>query len=100
MNKIRALFFPTGNVHVKYTQYVGWSFISNVLVSVESAMATHSILNAINTDAETIRTVNYIGKDIIGQLGCLAYITKTGKEADNKPRKFLLYSNISYKNRI
>ena len=95
MNRMRSLFFPTGKIHVKYTSYVGWSFVSNVLVSAESAMATHSMLHSIGGDVETIRTANYIGKDIIGQLGCLAYIAKTGKEADKDPLRFLLYSNIS-----
>ena len=95
MNRMRSLFFPTGKIHVKYTSYVGWSFVSNVLVSAESAMATHSMLHSIGGDVETIRTANYIGKDIIGQLGCLAYIAKTGKEADKDPLRFLLYSNNS-----
>ena len=94
MKHLRSIFFPSGNVHPKYTQYVGWSFVSNVLVSMESAMSTHSMLNAIGTDVETIRTVNYIGKDIIGQIGCLAYISKTGEKADKEPRQFLSYSNI------
>jgi hypothetical protein len=94
MNSIRALFFPTGVVHPKYIEYVGWSFISNVLVSAESAMSTHSILHAIGTDSETIRTANYIGKDIIGQIGGLAYISKMGKHSDKDPKKFLFYSNI------
>jgi len=95
MNRLRSLFFPTGKVHKKYTNYIGWSFASNVLVSAESAMATHSMLHSISCDAETIRTANYIGKDVIGQLGCLAYIAKTGKEADKDPHRFLFYSNVA-----
>ena len=91
---MRSLFFPTGKVHPKYTQYVGWSFISNVLVSAESAMSTHSMLNAIGTCSETVRTANYIGKDIIGQFGGLLYMAKMSKQADKKPLTFLFYSNI------
>ena len=94
MNNVRSLFFPTGKVHPKYTQYVGWSFISNVLVSAESAMSTHSMLNAIGTCSETVRTANYIGKDIIGQFGGLLYMAKMGKQADKKPVNFLFYTNI------
>lgn len=94
MNNMRSLFFPTGKVHPKYTQYVGWSFISNVLVSAESAMSTHSMLNAIGTCSETVRTANYIGKDIIGQFGGLLYMAKMSKQADKKPLNFLFYSNI------
>ena len=95
MNRLRTLFFPSGKVHNKYTSYIGWSFASNVLVSAESAMATHSMLHSISCDTETIRTINYIGKDVIGQLGCLAYIAKTGKEADKDPQRFLFYSNFA-----
>lgn len=95
MNRLRTLFFPSGQVHTKYTSYIGWSFASNVLVSAESAMATHSMLHSISCDTETIRTLNYIGKDVIGQLGCLAYIAKTGKEVDKDPKRFLFYSNFA-----
>jgi hypothetical protein len=94
MNRFHTLLFPTGKIHKKYKQYVGWSFVSNILVSAESALATHSMLHAIDTGSETIRTVNYIGKDIIGQIGGLTYMAKMGKKADNQPREFLLHSNI------
>jgi hypothetical protein len=94
MNNVRSLIFPTGKVHPKFSQYVGWSFISNILVSAESAMSTHSMLNAIGTCSETVRTANYIGKDIIGQFGGLLYMAKMGKQADKKPVNFLFYTNI------
>lgn len=95
MNRFHKFIFPSGKVHKKYIQYIGWSFISNVFVSVENALATHSILHAIDNGSETIRTANYIGKDIIGQLGGLIYMSNMGGKADEKPRKFLLYSTIS-----
>ncbi len=88
MNNVRSLIFPTGKVHPKFSQYVGWSFISNILVSAESAMSTHSILNAIGTCSET---ANYIGKDIIGQFGGLLYMAKMGKQADKQTVNFLFY---------
>lgn len=94
MNRLRSLFFPSGKIHPKYTQYVGWSFVSNVLVSAESAMSTHSMLNAIDNCPDELRTANYIGKDIIGQIGGLAYMAKMGKESDKNPHRFLFYSNI------
>lgn len=95
MNHFRTLLFPLGKVHKKYKQYVGWSFVSNILISAESALATHSMLYAIDSGSETIRTVNYIGKDIIGQIGGLAYMANMGKKADEQPRQFLLYSSVS-----
>lgn len=93
---VKKLIAPSGQLHPKYFQYVGWSFASNVLSSAESAMSTHSMLHAVtDTDSSPIvQTANYIGKDIIGQLGGLFYMAQIGKEADKNPRKFLLYSNI------
>lgn len=89
----RKLFFPIGKCHPKYTNYIKWSFTSNVLLSTEYALATHSMLHAINTDSETMRTLNYVGKDIIGQMGGLMYMSKMGDKADKEPVKFLQYSN-------
>jgi hypothetical protein len=40
-----------------------------------------------------MRTFNYIGKDIIGQMGGLMYMSKMGDKADKEPVKFLQYSN-------
>jgi len=94
MNRFRSFIFPTGKVHKKYKQYIGWSFVSTIFVSAETALTTHSMLNAINNDSEFIRTFNYIGKDIIGQIGGLTYMAKMGQKADDNPKKFLLYSNI------
>jgi hypothetical protein len=37
----------------------------------------------------SIITANYIGKDIIGQLGGLMYAWKTGKTADTQPLKYI-----------
>ena len=92
---MNRLLFPTGKIHPKYTQYIGWSFISNILVSSETAVATHSMLQSINTNSETFRTINYIGKDIIGQMGGLFYMANMGKQADKNPKKFLLHSNAA-----
>ena len=94
MNNLRKLLLPLGKKHKNYNEFITWSFISNILVSAESVIATHSMLHSINTDSETIRTVNYVGKDIIGQIGGLFYIANIGKKIDQKPEKFLIYSNI------
>jgi hypothetical protein len=53
------------------------------------------MLSAISIeDSSIILTSNYIGKDIVGQVGGLFYMNKMGKKADKEPRKFLLYSNM------
>ena len=93
MKYIKSLLFPIGKQHQKYKQFIGWSFISNILVSTQSVIATHSMLHSINTNSEITRTLNYVGKDIIGQLGGLFYLANIGKKIDKNPEKFLLYSN-------
>jgi predicted membrane-bound spermidine synthase len=91
---LRKLIFPSGTVHPLYAQYVGWSCISNALISVETAVATHNMLDAMSSGSDTLRTVNYIGKDVIGQLGGLWFMSKMSYKADKYPKRFLLYSNL------
>lgn len=91
---LRKLLYPVGRHHPNYSQYLAWSFISNVIVSAESAMASHSMLAVLGHQSEAYRTFNYVGKDIIGQLGALGYISKMSSKADKEPRKFLNYSHI------
>jgi hypothetical protein len=95
MNRVRLLIFPSGKCHKSYGKFVSWSFLSNILVSAESVLSTHAMLNAISSEnTETVRTVNYIGKDIIGQLGSLGYMAKMANKADKSPKKFLRHSTI------
>jgi hypothetical protein len=91
---LKRLFYPSGNYHPKYSAYLGWSFLSNVVVSTESAMGAHSMLVAIGNDSESLRTINYIGKDIIGQLGALGYISNMSRNTDKDPHRFAKYSHI------
>jgi hypothetical protein len=78
----------------KYYKYVKYSFLTNVCVSAESALTTHNMLQAIGSCPDTIRTANYIGKDVIGQLGALWYMTKMSTKADKNPSKFLIMSHV------
>jgi glutamate N-acetyltransferase/amino-acid N-acetyltransferase len=41
---------------------------------------------------ELTLSVNYIGKDIVGQIGGLYYMNKMGQKADKDPEKFVKYS--------
>jgi len=77
----------------KCMKYVKWSFASNVLVSMQTAISTDSMLNVIGDSAEC-RTMNYIGKDIIGQAGGLLFMAHFSQKSDREPKKFLNYSNL------
>ena len=41
---------------------------------------------------ELTLSINFIGKDLIGQLGALTYMNKMGKKADKDPYNFIKYS--------
>jgi len=89
----KSVVYPHGKVHPSYGKYVGWSCFSNMVVSVESVLSTHSMLSVVGqASSELTLSVNYIGKDIIGQLGGLMYMNKMGQKADKDPNKFVNYS--------
>ena len=87
-NKINVFIRPTGKVNKHYNNYVLWSSVSNTIASIEGVLSTHSMLSVIgNTSNELTLSVNYIGKDIAGQLGGLWYINKIGKRVDTQSTK-------------
>lgn len=92
---IKKLLLPSGKYSGNYVKYLKWSFLSNVIVSMQSAMSTHSMLDVLTDDmGGGYKTINYVGKDIIGQVGALCYISNMGEKSDKEPEKFLLYSNV------
>lgn len=95
-HKIKLFVYPHGKVHKNYGRYVGWSCFSNFIISIESVLSTHSMLSVVGqSSSELTLSVNYIGKDIVGQLGGLWYMNKMGQKADKEPSKFIKYSMIS-----
>lgn len=93
MNKLLSSLFPSGKTGKHYLNYVKYSFLSNTVVSVQNSIAVQSMLNAITSDPE-LANINYIGKDIVGQLGSLVYMTKYTNKIDEKPKTFLNNSHI------
>jgi ACT domain-containing protein len=92
---LKSVVYPKGKVHKNYGRYVGWSCLSNVIISTESVLSTHSMLSVIgNASSELTLSVNYIGKDIVGQLGGLYYMNKMGQKADKEPIKFIKHSMV------
>lgn len=92
---LKSIVYPKGKVHKNYGRYVGWSCLSNMIISAESVLSTHSMLSIIGqASTELTFSVNYIGKDIVGQLGGLYYMNKMGEKADKDPSKFIKHSMI------
>lgn len=94
----RAAFLPAGKLHPRYTQYLGWSFVSTFLVSAETILSSHSMLSAVSVAATTTATaavsVNYLGKDMFGQIGGLLLMNKIGRLSDTHPNKFNKHSMV------
>jgi hypothetical protein len=93
MNKLTSALFPSGKTNKHYLNYIKYSFISNTAISVQNSIAVQSMLSVITAEPE-LANINYIGKDIIGQLGSLIYMTKYTNKIDSKPKTFLNQSHF------
>ena len=92
-SNFKNIIYPHGKVNKNYGKYVAWSFFSNIIISIESVLSTHSMLSIVGqASSELTLSVNYIGKDIIGQLGGLYYMNRMGQKADIDSKKFIKYS--------
>lgn len=79
MNNIRRIFYPTRYTK-KYGKLAKWSFIKTCVMSIENTLGTSSIISSLGYEQDNtamIASFNYLGKDIIGQLGSLIYIHNT-----------------------
>lgn len=72
-------------------RYTIYSFFGNILSSIEYSLSSQSMLLAFQ--AENVG-LNYLGKDIFGQLGSLVYLVKKSKESDKNPIRFLRHNLI------
>jgi hypothetical protein len=71
-----------------YKKFMFFNFASTILVSVESVITTHNVLNGVSQD-ESSRTLNYVGRDVIGNMGSFLFVGGIGASADKDPKKFL-----------
>ena len=91
MNKLQNIFLK-GNKG--FNNFAIWSFVSNIAVSAELVISTHNMLNTLSLINTDYRTLNYVSKDIIGQVGGLFFMSKIGKKIDLNPKKALIVTNI------
>jgi hypothetical protein len=71
-----------------YKKFLFYNFVSTVLISVESVITTHNVLSGVGND-ESSRTMNYVGRDVIGNLGSFLFIGTNGGDADKDPKAFV-----------
>jgi hypothetical protein len=76
--------------------YLKWMAMNSFSSSVSSVISTNSMLSSIMTTPSytSVIATNYVGKDIIGQLGGLTYAWKTGKNADHQPLKYITKGSL------
>lgn len=87
------MIYPKGLLHFSYKNYIIWSNISNFLESTQMVLSTHSMLSTINIDNNILNiSYNYIGKDIIGQIGSLYIINKYSQLIDKNSKKIVKYN--------
>jgi hypothetical protein len=91
MNKLKEIFLKTNK---SFNNFAIWSFVSNVAVSSELVISTHNMVNTLSLINTDYRTLNYVSKDIIGQVGGLFFMSKIGKKIDLSPKKALIATNI------
>ncbi|MBL4898311.1 MAG: hypothetical protein JKX76_01560 [Colwellia sp.] len=78
-----------------YKRYLRGCFSSNLLGAIEFTIATDSMLESVTSlNTEISMTINFLGKDILGQLGCLGIVSKIGKYSDKSPTNF--FKNTFY----
>lgn len=65
--------------------------INSWATSTSAVIATNSMLNSImiTPSYTSVIATTYVGKDIIGQLGSLFYVWKSGSKADKEPLKHI-----------
>lgn len=88
---IHATVFPKGgNYHsAAYTSFVGWSAATNFFVSAESVLSTHSMLAAVAASTTLALSSNFIGKDILGQIGGIVFMNKYAHTSDQQQHRFI-----------
>lgn len=81
---------PAGRVNSAYYSFIRWSFLSNVISSAQNVLGSHSMLSVISeAPSELAVTLNYIGKDLIGQCCSLYYMNRSAKQVDQEIRPSL-----------
>lgn len=71
-----------------FQRFSRWMFVSTCLASCQNVLSTDAMLTLLSVMNEQ-RTLNYIGKDVVGQLSSLAVMMGFTKHIDANPRRFM-----------
>lgn len=85
--KFPNLLIPNGKISNSYKSYLFWNSLGNFFASIEVSISSDTMLNFLSNTDSTNLSINYVGKDILGQLGSLYILNKVGKKIDEDLRK-------------
>lgn len=70
-----------------FLQFSGWLSASTVASACQSVLSTEAMLSVLLGSGS--QTWNYVGRDVLGQLGGLLVMSGLTKQTDKNPRQFL-----------
>ncbi len=76
-----------------WKHFSGWLSASTLLSSCQSVLVTEAMLHALMADTTGYQVFNYVGRDVLGQLGGLCVMMGLTKQIDKHPQKFVLFSH-------
>jgi len=73
--------------------FTRWMAASTLLSSCQSVLVTEAMLHVLMADTAGYQVFNYVGRDVLGQLGSLCVMMGLTKHIDKHPKRFLLFSH-------
>lgn len=81
----------------KYNKFISWYCLNNVLCGIETVFSTHNMFGALSISNDSLNfSLNYIGKDVIGQVIGLGIVSKFAKCGDKNIKQYVIINSIIY----
>ncbi len=77
----------------KFHKFSGWLAASTVLLSTQSVLSTQAMLQMLTLGSTEAQVFNFVGRDVLGQLGGLAVMIGLTKRIDKNPHKFVWFAH-------
>jgi hypothetical protein len=78
----------------RFAQFSGWLAASTLLSSCQSVLSTEAMLRVLLHNTAETQIVNFVGRDVLGQLGSLVVMMGLAKHIDRRPQEFLMFSHL------
>ena len=91
--------FP-GSVTSDYVAFSWWQVVRNIASNATAVLATHALLRAVGIGGGAAvgmsATLNWVLKDGLGRVGCIAFAAVIGNRFDEDPKSFFLVGDVVY----